>query len=122
MRQGSLLTAAVMVMAWIIAPPALAAGRFDGEWKVIASTKTGRCIQYYTFPIMIRDGVISGFVAVPKGRPAVKGRVKKDGTFSWSWRKGKGKLSEYAGTGAWVTTAGPMQAHCSGDLVLQRER
>src|SRR5262249_17170904 len=123
MRQLCLLIVAVMSMASILTPIAWAASPFDGEWKVLATNKTGgRCIQNYTFPITIQNGWIRGSVSVPHGRSEVKGRVSKDGSFSWNWRHGKGKLSQNEGTGEWVTTAGPMNTNCSGDLLLQREK
>jgi hypothetical protein len=63
MRQWLLLTAAVMIVAWIITPPAWAKGRFDGTWKGIASTQAGPCIRYYVFPVTIHAGVIIGVVS-----------------------------------------------------------
>jgi hypothetical protein len=117
-----LLTVAVMTVAWIIAPAAWADGRFDGAWKVIASTTEGRCPKFYVFPVTIRNGAISGFVSGVKGRYEIKGRVLKDGSFSWGWGHSTGKLSDNEGTGRWVNTAGVRGENCAGDLSLQRER
>ena len=123
MRQLCLLIVAVMIMASILTPIAWAASPFDGEWKVTATTKTGKqCLQNYVFPVTIHNGAIRGTVSVLHGQSQVKGRVAKDGSFSWNWRHGTGKLSENAGTGQWETTTGPEQMHCSGDLSLQREQ
>jgi len=123
MRQWRPLIVAVLIMPSILTPIAWAASPFDGEWKVTATTKTGKqCLQNYVFPVTIHNGVIRGFVSEPHGRSEVKGRVSKDGSFTWNWRHGKGQLSQNEGTGEWVTTAGPMRTNCSGDLVVQREK
>ena len=121
MRPWLLLPIAVMITALILAPAAWTDGRFDGEWKVIAATTEGRCPKYYTFPVTIRDGIISGFVSGVKGRYEIKGRVAKDGTFGWGWGNSTGTLSEHEGTGRWAMTAGVRGDNCSGDLSLQRE-
>ena len=122
MRLVSLLTAAVLIVAWIITSPALAKGRFDGEWKVIVSTQAGPCLRYYEFPVTIRDGVLTGFVPGQQGRYEVKGRVSKDGNFSWGkWGNASGKLSADKGEGTWggARVGGQM---CSGAVSLERKQ
>src|SRR5437762_419864 len=118
MRPWLLLTIAV----WIIASAAWAYGRFDGDWKVILSTKEGQCPRFYEFPVTIRDGAIRGIMEGVKGRYDIKGRVSKDGSFSWGWGHSYGKLSDKEGTGLWTTTAGVRGGNCSGEISLQRAR
>src|SRR5262245_3282997 len=121
MKSWFMWICAVMIVAATLPSVTLAAGPFDGEWKVIATTKAGRgCLPNYTFPVTIHNGVIRGTVSVLHGQSQVKGRVAKDGSFTWNWRHGTGKLSENAGTGQWETTTGPEQMHCSGALALER--
>ncbi len=49
MRQWLLGAGAVMIVVWIITPPAWAKGRFDGDWNVILSTKEGRVAKDGSF-------------------------------------------------------------------------
>jgi len=111
-----------MIAGGMIASAALAKGRFDGDWKVILSTKGGRCQKAYVFPVTIRDSAISGTMPGQKGQYTIKGRVSKDGSFSWGWGHSTGKLSDNEGTGQWATTGGVKGEGCSGDISLQREQ
>ena len=122
MRQLLLLTVAEMIVAGVIAPIVLAKGRFDGDWKVTMTTKEERCPKFYVFPVTIRDGAIRGTVSGLKGLYDIKGRVAKDGSFSWGWSHSGGKLSDNEGTGVWESTTGVRGEHCSGDISLQREQ
>ena len=114
-------TVAVMVVVWMVAPVVLAEGRFDGDWKAILTTKSGRCPRFYEFPVTIRDGAIRGVMSGQKGRYDIKGRVSKDGSFSWGWGHSTGKLSDHEGTGQWATMAGVMGEGCAGEISLQRQ-
>ena len=122
MRQWLSGAGAVMIVVWIITPTALAKGRFDGDWNVILSTKEGRCPRFYEFPVTIREGAIRGTMEGVRGRYAIKGRVAKDGSFSWGWGHSTGKLSDKEGAGLWVTTAGVRSGNCSGEISLQRKQ
>jgi len=121
MRPLSLLTVAMMIVAWILPSAALAAGPFDGEWKVILTTKTGPC-RFFDFPMTIQEGAMRGVAPGLKARYEIKGRVRRDGNFSWGWGHATGHLSENAGTGQWVTTVGSVAQNCSGEIALQREK
>jgi hypothetical protein len=112
----------MMIVAWVVAPAALAAGGFDGEWKVTLTTTGGRCLKYYVFPVTIRHGAIKGVIDTGVGRYDVRGRVSEDGSFAWGWGHGTGKLSDHEGTGQWATTGGVKGDACSGEISLQRER
>lgn len=121
MRPLLLLIGAVILAVWMIAPVAVAKGRFDGDWEVILSTKAGRCQRYYEFPVTIRDGAIRGIMSGQKGRYDIKGRISRDGSFAWGWGHSTGKLSDHEGTGRWETMAGVMGEGCSGAISLQRK-
>jgi hypothetical protein len=121
MRRLLLLMLVIIMSTWIVAPVAVAKGRFDGDWKVTMTTKEGPCPRYYVFPVTIRNGAIKGTVSGLKGLYDIKGRVAKDGSFSWGWSHSGGKLSDNEGTGLWASTAGVRGANCAGEIFLQRE-
>src|SRR5262249_3798643 len=121
MRPWLLLTAIGLIVAWVLTVPALAKGPFDGEWKVIVSTQPGPCLRYYEFPVTIQDGVLTGMVPGQQGRYEVKGRVLKDGTFTWGrWGNAKGTLSADKGEGTWGGARVGGQI-CSGAVSLARK-
>ncbi|MCJ2019431.1 MULTISPECIES: hypothetical protein [unclassified Methylobacterium] len=99
---------------------ALAAGRFDGAWSVVATTDTGACTGPYQYPIVIRDGTVDD--AGGNGVDA-SGRTTADGRISGTIRKGlasvlvSGRLRGSGGTGRW-SLAG--LGSCSGRWTARR--
>lgn len=113
MRPALLLTVAIMIVAWVVAPAALAGGHFDGKWQVDRETPSGRCDRYNTFFLTIRDGVIAGVSSGSSaGRYEHKGRVSEDGSFSGEFggTRGQGtfsgQLSDDKGAGQWTAPGG----------------
>ena len=121
MQPWRLVIAAMLIGAWVLTVPALAAGPFDGEWQVTLTTMLGPC-QFFNFPMTIRDGAMRGVIPTRQARYEVTGHVLPDGNFTWGWGHATGKLSENAGSGQWVTTTGATAQSCSGYISLQRER
>jgi len=99
MKLLCLLIAVMMIGAWIIPATALAAGPFDGEWKVTLTTKTGPC-RFFYFPMTIQEGAMRGVAPGLKARYDINGHVRRDGSLSWGWGHATGHLSENAGQGS----------------------
>src|SRR5262249_23484257 len=76
----------------------------------------------FDFPMTIQEGAMRRVAPGLKARYEIKGRVRRDGSFSWGWGHATGQLAEPTGTGQWGTTAGATSRNCSGGVALQRQQ
>ncbi len=96
------------------ATTAPAAAGFDGRWSVAATVDEGACDGPYSYPIVIRDGIVDD---ARGSKVDASGRVDGDGRIVGSIRSGlasvavEGRLAASTGSGRW-TLAGPIT--CTG--------
>jgi hypothetical protein len=78
--------------------------RFALEWLVELTTQSGPCRPSYSFPITVRDGVISGTVSGRTGTYAISGRIVDESRFEWTTSGGPdpGRFEGSICDGRWV--------------------
>lgn len=102
------------------APSAQAASLFDGNWLLVAVTRTGPCDPNFRFNGQIVNGIVnsqSGGANVA-GRVAPSGAVTVTVTVGPNHAVGTGRLSKASGAGTW-RGQGP-SGTCSGSWNAQR--
>jgi hypothetical protein len=113
----------ILVASLLAATSVRAETRYDGEWLVELTTQSGPCRSTYSFPIVVRDGVISGTVTGGTGSYAISGRISEEGRFEWTTSGGpdpgsfEGLVSGRRGQGQWST-----RAECRGAVIMDRKK
>ena len=120
MTRFAMFGAAIVTLASLVAPEAVAATPYDGYWSVVIVTQRGACEPAYRSAVSIVDGYVRG----SDGMANVYGRVGRNGAVSVvvtsgvQSARGSGRLSRSSGAGAW---AGQGSAgRCSGRWTAQR--
>ena len=99
------LALAILAASLLAVVAVRAESRHDGEWLVELTTQSGSCRSSYSFPVTVRDGVISGTVSGRTGAYAISGRIVGESRFEWTTSGGpdpgrfKGKISGQHGEG-----------------------
>jgi hypothetical protein len=100
--------------------PPLADAGFDGRWSVSATVDEGGCDGPYSYPIVIRDGIVDD---ARGSNVDASGRVGGDGRIVGSISSGlasvavEGRLAASTGSGRWTLT-GPIV--CTGRWTATR--
>jgi hypothetical protein len=117
------LALAILAASLLAAPAVRAESRHDGEWLVELTTQSGSCRSSYSFPITVRDGVISGTVSGRTGTYAISGRMVGESRFEWTTSGGpdpgrfEGTISGQRGEGQWSSQSG-----CRGVLTMDKKK
>jgi hypothetical protein len=102
------------VAAAFMTAPALAQTLYDGLWNVTVLTRTGSCEPSSQYPLMVKDGKISGSTDV-SGSVGPAGLVKVSIRGAYA----NGQLNDRAGSGRWNGASGGIA--CSGRWEASRQ-
>jgi hypothetical protein len=83
--------------------PTAASTSFDGNWRVLATTTSGKCDPYLGYGLVIIDGqVLSREVRGVSGRVTPAGKVAVTMRRQGSTMTGSGRLEGGSGSGSWT--------------------
>ncbi len=104
----------------VVAVPASAAGKYDGDWSVVITTRNGACEPSVRYAVQIQNGrvVADGGVATVDGQVTKVGTVMVNVQAGGQWAEGSGRLGKVNGSGVWQGQGSA--GACGGTWVAQR--
>lgn len=120
MIHSRLFGAALLALASLAAPEALARTPYDGYWSVVIYTTRGACEPAYRTAVTIMNGQVSGGdgMATVYGRVGRNGAVRVGVVSGAQNASGSGRLAQASGSGNWVGQGSA--GRCSGRWIAQR--